>query len=555
MEQATTPTVLPQTASAVPTVEAIAALLPAVDMRIRWQILFACCLAAAAKYLEPPIWVYNPPPDIPFEAAWNNYRLFASFAGLLTVGFLLAGGVLGDLYGRRRILLIGLSGYIAGNLMAMTLHDPSWHMVARSFAVAFGSFALPLSLAMLYITFQDRTATIAIAIFTTSNTLASQLAWAQGEYLARVIGWRAPYFLPTAVAVLAIIAILRVMPETMSGPRRLHDTIIYSGWTLIVLAAFFGLTGWPINDSHWWMIIGASLLVGGIGTGLVIWWQWRTRDHAKVRRSFRLHDLVALIITGVVLNFALIGYGVRLYSYFKLDPGFSDFWSLVAEAPILLGCIAGMLLFVKAVRKRQARVVIAAGLLVMAVAIVLTAMLPTGAPYIAYVLPMFIFGAGYLVAVTIWISAFFRTAVDGYYGLNAGINKGASLIGAVIGAAITGNLLTVFGMSYLQDHSAQHHLSPADLSNAVANFSQLMSANPADAQAVLAQTKASLMAIYLNAYAAAFGSVLYLVAALCAFSALVILWGLRRNVRAEVGRAVEEVEKEVVESAEAEHAA
>ena len=60
-----------------------------------------------------------------------HFRLFAAYTGLITVTFLLGGGVLGDLYGRRRVLPIGLAGYIAGNLLAMSVPQPFRHLFAR----------------------------------------------------------------------------------------------------------------------------------------------------------------------------------------------------------------------------------------------------------------------------------------------------------------------------------------------------------------------------------------------------------------------------------------
>ena len=68
---------------------------------------------------------------------------------------------------------------------------------------------------------------------------------------------------------------------------------------------------------------------------------------------------------------------------------------------------------------------IAGSLLAMAFSLLVTALLPFGASYLLYIIPLFIFGVGYLVGVTVWISAFLRTAVDGYFGLNAAINRAA----------------------------------------------------------------------------------------------------------------------------------
>jgi MFS family permease len=249
-----------------------------------------------------------------------------------------------------------------------------------------------------------------------------------------------------------------------------------------------------------------------------------------------MRDLTALILTGIILNFALVSYGVRTYAYFQVDQLFSQGVAILALAPMLVGSIVGLLLIVRAVRKVQARKVIAGGLLVMAAAIALTAVIPTGASYWLYVIPLFIFGLGYLVAVTVWISAFLRTAVDGYYGLNAGINKAAAMLGAAVGATITGNLLTVLGVSNYTDYLLQRNLPTAESSIALADFRSLLTTNPAYAWQMITELGNELLSDYLQAYAAAYSSVLLLTAALCTVSAIIIALGLRRSLRAEASR-------------------
>ena len=287
---------------------------------------------------------------------------------------------------------------------------------------------------MINITFHTCMLTIAIAVYTVVNSLATQLAGRKGPIWRAWWGGAHPDILPVLTAVAAIIMVARFVPETLSGRRRLLDTIIYTGWTLIVLAAFFALIGWPFTeDNRWGLTLAVAVTVGGIGTALVIWWNRRTSQYPKVQRRFLLRDLIALVVTGLILSFVLVGYGVRTYAYFQVAMGLSNFIALLALAPILFGSLAGVFLIVRAVRHWRARVVIAGSLLTMAFSLLVTALLPFGASYLLYIIPLFIFGAGYLVGVTVWMSAFLRTAVDGYFGLNAAINRAAGMLGAAMG--------------------------------------------------------------------------------------------------------------------------
>ena len=519
--------------------QAVAALTATQAVR-RW-ILAACCLASAAKLLEPPMWVFDPPLERPFGAAWSDYRLLSSLAGVATVAFLLGGGILGDLYGRRRLLVIGLSGYLAGNLLLMMSPGAGWHAFSRYVALACGSLAAPLALAIINLVFFHRGRLVALACFAITNILASQLAWVQGKFFASVLGWRAPYALPIIVAALATVLAVRYVPETHSGRGRLMDTVVYMGWTLLVLAGLYGLFGLPLAGTYWGLLVGVTLLVGIFGVALVAWWDRRTRGAGRRNWRFRTRDLTALIITGVLINFVLIGYGIRTLAYFQIEKGFNILVALLGLAPILVGAILALYNFSRVVRKRQARAVIAAGLLAMALAIAFTALLPAQAPYLLYAAPLVVFGAGYLVAATVWMSAFLRTSVDGYYGLNASINQATGLIGGALGAVVTGNLLAKIGnASYSTFLRAE---LPAVQVAAIAALNDLLAANPVNIPEIVTQVQRDLAAGYLDAYAFAYDCVLWITALVCALCALVIGLGLRHSISAEQGgqAAVEEI--------------
>ncbi len=154
--------------------------------RMSWTILAASSLSSSARLLEPPLWVFNPPGVEPFDAAWNNFRLVTSLSGVLLIVFLLVGGLLGDLYGRRRIWMIGLVGFIVCNLLIMAFPGLAWRIVLQFCALAFGSLFAPLILATLNLTFPDRSRTLAFAIFVSVNAIALQLAWLQGQFLSAI---------------------------------------------------------------------------------------------------------------------------------------------------------------------------------------------------------------------------------------------------------------------------------------------------------------------------------------------------------------------------------
>lgn len=501
---------------------------------MRWLILVAASLTSVATLLEPPLWVFNPPGVLPFDMAWNDIRLASSLSGVVMIIFVLGGGLLGDFFGRRRIWLAGLAGMIFFFLLLMVTQDPYWHMMLRFGAIASGSMVAPLALATLNISFTDRIRGIAIAIYTSVNAGAIQLAWLQGQTMNEWIGPGAAYLIPLIVTILALFWTARYAPESRAGRSRLLDTLIYSGWTLLILGGLYGVMVLPVVTEQWVIVAVATLAVALTGTALIIVRYWKTSHVRLGGHRFLARDLTTLIVTGTVINFVLIGFGVRTFGLFQVVMHMSPVVAFIAFAPMLIGTLSAVYIFLRAMGQYRARAVIAAGMMLMAVALAASALAPGEGPYWFYVLPLIVFGIGFVVTTTVWMSAFLRTAVHGHFGLNAAITSATALIGGALGSVITGNLLNVLGMESFRQEVVSANIDPERLNQAIRDFSYIAMAEPSEIAAVLAYVNSSLLDMYRNAYSIAYDQILWVMVVLCTVTALLVAFGLRRNLDASL---------------------
>jgi MFS family permease len=72
--------------------------------------------------------------DIPasaFGSAWADYRIFAGLNAVVLLALLLLGGVLGDAFGRRRVLLLGAGGDTLANVLALVAPNPPLFVAGR----------------------------------------------------------------------------------------------------------------------------------------------------------------------------------------------------------------------------------------------------------------------------------------------------------------------------------------------------------------------------------------------------------------------------------------
>src|SRR5207248_5886075 len=107
------------------------------------HVLLATCFVAFALSIDPLLWMMGV--DIPtraFGAGWVDYRTFTTTMTVLLVGCMLVGGLLGDYYGRRRVMLLASILTAIGGLLTMVAPDDRWLVVARSMGSAAAAMAL-----------------------------------------------------------------------------------------------------------------------------------------------------------------------------------------------------------------------------------------------------------------------------------------------------------------------------------------------------------------------------------------------------------------------------
>jgi DHA2 family methylenomycin A resistance protein-like MFS transporter len=171
--------------------------------------------------------------------------------------FILMGGTLGDLYGRRRIFLIGVAIFAAGTLVCAAAPSAGVLVLGRGIAGLGAALELPVALAILNVTYpDDRERTAAIAIWGGMNGLAMAIGPTAGGALVGAFGWRSLFWaiLPVA-AVTGGLAFAHV-PESSDPHGRELD---WSGQILAIIALAtlcFGFIEGPKTGWHSWPIVG-----------------------------------------------------------------------------------------------------------------------------------------------------------------------------------------------------------------------------------------------------------------------------------------------------------
>jgi MFS family permease len=235
----------------------------------------------------------------------------ASLATLTMAAAVLSAGALGDLYGMRRMYLVGLSGAIAFSALAAAAPVAAILMIARAGVGVSLAFLIGLSLAITNAVFPpNRRAAAIAAYFGVGYAVATPMPAISG-LLAHAIGWRACFLVVPVIAALGALITWKFVPETAHASRRL-DLPGLALFAVALLALIFGASRMETGID---LVGSASLLLGLAAGSAFVWHELHTSDPALDMRVFRSGRFNAAVTAGVVFNIVLGGSMVLLAFY------------------------------------------------------------------------------------------------------------------------------------------------------------------------------------------------------------------------------------------------
>ncbi|MGI9073759.1 MAG: MFS transporter [Bryobacteraceae bacterium] len=254
----------------------------------------------------------------------DTASFIAGLATLTSAAATLGAGTLGDLFGSKRLFVIGLLGAIACDVVSMASPSAAVLMAARaimgvSFALLFG-----LALAIISSAVAHKQRAKAIGLFLGATALAHMPLPMIGDWLANTIGWRAMFSVSPVVALISLPIALRYMPESPRTESRGLDVVGMLLAAVMLLGLVYGIS--QMQNRQTARVI-VPCLIGLIAGALFIWWELRTPHPALDLRLFRFRPFNAAVIAGAVINFSMGGIVVAISYWITLVKGEPSTWS------------------------------------------------------------------------------------------------------------------------------------------------------------------------------------------------------------------------------------
>lgn len=495
----------------------------------RWWVLGASCLLAVALGASPSAAALLTPrtPDV-FGVTALTVQLVFNVTQLVVVAFVLFGGALGDLFGRRRFLLIGAVGFVLTGILAAVAPNQTIFAVGRALMGLFSALLLPLAIGVLRVTFPPRELARPLGIYTAVSGLAQLGGPLLTQLLHSALTWRVAFVLPVLCGAAGGELVRRYVPESSATDDRRHvEAVTTAAWAAVVLALMFAISA-PTAGKYAarYLIVGLAIAVGA--TLVLIVMSVRTRGNAFGRSLTYKRALAVAIVAGVVLSVAIGGVLPQLVNYFTTIDKYGPVQMILTISPLAPGILVGGLLAGRLTRPLGIRALISLGLAAMALAALGCAFISTTISYWWLVLPFFLLGLGFNLANTCVLDTILSLVAHDLAGAAAGVSEAVGRIGGAIGPLLTGTLLLQFGgLLYLNTLRAAG-LTPAQIAQAKDALNMtLRNTTPSNVPPDVLQR---LLAGYHVAYTTGLRDTLLIVAALCAVAAVFVWLAMPRRI-------------------------
>ncbi|MBP2454003.1 MFS transporter [Mycolicibacterium lutetiense] len=421
------------------------------SIRQRYWLLVVACLDVSIV-VSSMVALNAALPDIATQTSATQAQLTWVIDGytLALACLLLPAGAIGDRYGRRGALLIGLTVFTLASAAPLIWDDPVQLIVARAIAGAGAAFIMPATLSMLTAAFPKSERNKAIGIWAAVVGSGAIAGFLVTGGLLHFWPWQSIFLTFTIMAVAMFILTCTVASsrDPDAAPLDWIGAILIGGAVAVFV---LGVVEAPVRGWTHPMVWGC--MIAGIAlAALFTITQLRHRHPLLDVRLLRRPDFATGSIGVTFLFFANFGFFFVSMQFIQLVMGYSPIQTAFALCPLALPVLilgATTHLYLPRIGLRMA---VFGGLLLIATGLMCMRLLELDSSYLDFTWPLLIMSTGIGLSTAPATSAIMGAVPDEKQGVASAVNDTAREIGAALGIAVSGSILAA---------QYQDHLAPA----------------------------------------------------------------------------------------------
>jgi len=407
----------------------------------RWWALGAICLSVLVLGFDGTILnVALPDMAVQLHAGTSQLQWIVDAYLVVFAAAMLPAGLLGDRFGRRRLLIAGLTLFAAASLVGTLTHSAAALIAVRAVMGLGAAFIMPLAMSIIPSLFPSAERARAVAVMTAGMAIGMPLGPILGGLLLTHFWWGSIFLINVPLIAVGIVALLLLVPESRN-PAVPRVDLLSAGLGVGGLAALtYGIIQGPTDGWSSPTVIGVLVAAVLLLTGLIL--RERTQsdpmlDFELLRNpAYRWNTLAAVLIT-----FVLMGALFVLPQYLQSVLGNSALGTGVRLMPLMGGLLVAARVSERLVAKLAVRGVITGGLLLVAVAMFLGARTGVGDGYGWTALWLSILGLGMGFTMVPAMGAAMAVLPEERAGVGSGLLQTLRQCASAIGVALLGSLL------------------------------------------------------------------------------------------------------------------
>jgi EmrB/QacA subfamily drug resistance transporter len=363
---------------------------------------------------------------------------------LVYASLLLTGGTLGDLFGRRRIFILGIALFIAGTLICALAPDAETLIAGRAVSGLGAAFEVAMSLVLLAAAFPDRKERAhALGVWASCNGIAFIIGPTLGGWLVDSIGWRSIFYVILPVCAAAWILTLYGVQES-SDPKGRRLDLPGQALAILGLSAFAFAA---IEGSRWGWTSPLILTIAGaavVALALFVWVEARTPGPLLPLAYLRRPEFSAALACAGLMTFGMYALLFLMPLYFQTVRGGSPFIAGLELLPMSASFVAVSQLVGHLNNRFGPRAVMTAGMVCMGAGALALAFIGEATPLVIVEFELFLVGIGLGLNTAPVNGVAVAALPPERSGTASGLVNTARMVGATLGVAILGALFAAF---------------------------------------------------------------------------------------------------------------
>jgi len=408
--------------------------------RRRWWILVVLCLSLLIVFVgNSSLNVAIPTMARDLQATEAQLQWIVAAYSLVFAGLLLTSGALGDRYGRKGILQLGLVIFLVA-CIAAALSSEVWQLIAARAAMGFGAaLIMPSTLSILVNVFPPHERTKAIAAWAAVTGAAGAIGPVASGLLLNHFWYGAIFLINVPIVLVALVAGARLVPKSRDPEEARLDPVGAVLSIVGIVALVYGLIeaperGWSAPETLVWFGIAAVVLLA------FVLWELRTEEPMLDVRFFE-NRAFSTGTAGMILIFlSMFGVMFLLSQYFQLILGYSPLGAalrLLPTAPI-------MIIVAPLTPRLSARIganrTVGLGMVLISVGLFSLRVTAIDTPYPLILACLVCASSGFALAMSPMTASIMSAVPQRRAGAGSAMNDASRELGAALGVAVMGSL-------------------------------------------------------------------------------------------------------------------